>query len=97
MWCCLEDKASTHATVNVDSARGKHSENMIKRWVIFTFYATSLLQLGTTRNYKAAEEKHLKHLRNSMRTGVVQVSRNIVTVLHLQKKINILSRGTALF
>lgn len=63
---------------------------------MFTFYATSLVQLGATRNYKAAEEKHLKHLRNSMRTGVVQVSRNIVTVLHLQKKINILSRGIAL-
>ena len=56
---------------------------MIKRWVIFTFYAAGLVQLGPTRNYKAAEEKHLKHLRNSMRTRVVQVSRNIVTVLYI--------------
>ena len=56
---------------------------MIKRWVIFTFYSASLVQLGPTRNYKATEEKHLKHLRNSMRTRVVQVSRNIVTVLYI--------------
>lgn len=59
---------------------------MIKRWVIFTFYAASLVQLGPTRNYKAAEEKYLKHL--NLETGVVQVSRNIVTVLYIHQKIN---------
>lgn len=59
---------------------------MIKRWVIFTFYAASLVQLGPTRNYKAAEEKYVKHL--NLETGVVQVSRNIVTVLYIHQKIN---------